>query len=154
MSPLVPEGLAALRYTLEFNARTDTFIVNHDQRLDAPCQNVTSGCSFRWESTLNLNDTSSSGTLTANSPIPDLLATIKYQEHQLELRNNSFGHMEDKQKLLKERLAELEEELEEKDSTIETLEKSKLQYRDWWLNEIEFTKYLLNGRSAGSQSWH
>ncbi|KAH6908697.1 hypothetical protein BKA70DRAFT_1222305 [Coprinopsis sp. MPI-PUGE-AT-0042] len=73
-----------------------------------------------------------------------LLATIKRQKHQLQLRNNSFWHMEGEQKLLKERLAELEEELEEKDCTIETLRENKLQYRAWWLNEIRFTKYLLN----------
>ncbi|KAH6884340.1 hypothetical protein BKA70DRAFT_1445947 [Coprinopsis sp. MPI-PUGE-AT-0042] len=78
------------------------------------------------------------------NPQAGLLATIKRQKHQLQLRNNSFWRMEGEQKLLKERLAELEEELEEKDCTIETLRENKLQYRNWWLNEIRFTQYLLN----------
>jgi hypothetical protein len=52
--------------------------------------------------------------------------------------------MEDKYELLEDRVTELEQEVEEKTSTIGILEKGKSQYRNWWLNEIRFTRVLLN----------
>ncbi|KAH6894951.1 hypothetical protein BKA70DRAFT_1232289 [Coprinopsis sp. MPI-PUGE-AT-0042] len=67
-----------------------------------------------------------SGPLTTNPPITD--PTIKDLERQLQFMNNSLSRMEDERKLLNERLAELEGELEEKHVMIETLEKSKLQH--------------------------
>jgi hypothetical protein len=73
----------------------------------------------------------------------ELLAIIEHQKYELQLKCNSFGRMEDEHNLLKGQLVELEEELEEKASTIEALQKGKAQYRDWWLNEIRFTRFLL-----------
>ena len=39
---------------------------------------------------------------------------------------------------------ELEEQLEEKDSQLADTRKNETQYRNWWLNEIQFSKLLLN----------
>ncbi|KAH6888781.1 hypothetical protein BKA70DRAFT_1235309 [Coprinopsis sp. MPI-PUGE-AT-0042] len=44
----------------------------------------------------------------------------------------------------KQQIAEMENELEEKAEELERLQKSEKQYRNWWLNEIQFTKLLLN----------
>ncbi|KAH6883747.1 hypothetical protein BKA70DRAFT_1238172 [Coprinopsis sp. MPI-PUGE-AT-0042] len=79
-----------------------------------------------------------------NNDRSKLLSIIERLNRQLKSNKASAKRMKDKAKDLKERLTELEEELEGKDSEIKRLEKSELQYRNWWLNEIQFTKLLLN----------
>ncbi|KAH6904738.1 hypothetical protein BKA70DRAFT_1432056 [Coprinopsis sp. MPI-PUGE-AT-0042] len=87
-------------------------------------------------------ETSGTGSLMSGSE--DLMCIIKRQKRQIQLKKIALARIKDEQKDLKERLAELEEELEEKQTTVETLKKSELQYRNWWLNEVQFTKVILN----------
>jgi chromosome segregation ATPase len=44
----------------------------------------------------------------------------------------------------KQHISEIEKDLEEKEEQLMLLRKNEQQYRQWWLNEIQFTKLLLN----------
>jgi hypothetical protein len=74
----------------------------------------------------------------------NLSAIITQQKRQLKLKTSALGRKKAEIKALKERIAELGEEAEEKQSTLEYSQKNEVQYRNWWLNEIQFTKLLLN----------
>ncbi|KAH6883623.1 hypothetical protein BKA70DRAFT_1238324 [Coprinopsis sp. MPI-PUGE-AT-0042] len=74
----------------------------------------------------------------------DLSAIIERQKRQLRLKTSALGRKNKEIKALKERIAELDEEAEEKQSRLDQSEKNEVQYRNWWLNEIQFTKLLLN----------
>ncbi|KAH6907244.1 hypothetical protein BKA70DRAFT_1428214 [Coprinopsis sp. MPI-PUGE-AT-0042] len=86
------------------------------------------------------------GTETTGSSdsAPDLLAIIQRQKRQLQLKTSSLARSKREVKALKERIVELDEELELKQSMLDGSQKNEVQYRNWWLNEIQFTKLLLN----------
>lgn len=74
----------------------------------------------------------------------ELLSKCKRLSRQLTAGKSSAKRLKDEVKSLKERIAEIEEELEDKEVNIQHLAKSEVQYCNWWLNEIQFTKLLLN----------
>ncbi|KAH6890745.1 hypothetical protein BKA70DRAFT_1441756 [Coprinopsis sp. MPI-PUGE-AT-0042] len=74
----------------------------------------------------------------------DLLAIIERQKRQLQLKTSALARSKKEVKALKERIVELDEELEVKQSSLDQSQKNEIQYRNWWLNEIQFTKLLLN----------
>ncbi|KAH6909377.1 hypothetical protein BKA70DRAFT_1222227 [Coprinopsis sp. MPI-PUGE-AT-0042] len=90
------------------------------------------------------NNSEAAGASLQDADRTELLAIIDRQRRQLHLKKNAAGRMRDALKDLKEKMSEVEEELEEKELIIEALAKNELQYRNWWLNEIQFTKLLLN----------
>jgi predicted RNase H-like nuclease (RuvC/YqgF family) len=69
---------------------------------------------------------------------------VEKQQRQLKLKASTLERRNKEIKALKERIAELSEELEDKQSTLEHSQKNEVQYRNWWLNEIQFTKLLVN----------
>jgi chromosome segregation ATPase len=44
----------------------------------------------------------------------------------------------------RQELDQKDHELEEKEEELQRVRKEEEQYRNWWLNEIQFTKLLLN----------
>ncbi|KAH6905253.1 hypothetical protein BKA70DRAFT_1226019 [Coprinopsis sp. MPI-PUGE-AT-0042] len=77
----------------------------------------------------------------------DLLAitkAVERQKRQLQLKTSTLRRRNKEIKALKERIAELDEEVQDKESMLDQSQKNEVQYRNWWLNEIQFTKLLLN----------
>ncbi|KAH6911253.1 hypothetical protein BKA70DRAFT_1220279 [Coprinopsis sp. MPI-PUGE-AT-0042] len=75
--------------------------------------------------------------------IKALKKTIEQQKRQLRSKINALGRTRDELSQTKQQYTELEIELEQKEEDIATLRKNERQYRNWWLNEIQFTKFLL-----------
>ncbi|KAH6908328.1 hypothetical protein BKA70DRAFT_1426900 [Coprinopsis sp. MPI-PUGE-AT-0042] len=73
-----------------------------------------------------------------------LHATIERMKRQL-VRKQATGQRARRElKEAKEHCSDLQEELDEKEGLLREAKKNELQYRNWWLNEIQFTKLLLN----------
>ncbi|KAH6907819.1 hypothetical protein BKA70DRAFT_1427653 [Coprinopsis sp. MPI-PUGE-AT-0042] len=87
---------------------------------------------------------SAPGDATHHDVAKDLRRTIEQQKRQLQVKVKSLGRARDEVGQLKQQLAELEKELEEKEEALNWSQKNEQQYRNWWLNEIQFTKLLLN----------
>ncbi|KAH6888326.1 hypothetical protein BKA70DRAFT_1442975 [Coprinopsis sp. MPI-PUGE-AT-0042] len=87
---------------------------------------------------------SATGDATHHDVAKDLRRTIERQKRQLQVKVKSLGRARDEVAQLKQQLAELEKELEEKEEALNWSQKNEQQYRNWWLNEIQFTKLLLN----------
>ncbi|KAH6904054.1 hypothetical protein BKA70DRAFT_1227049 [Coprinopsis sp. MPI-PUGE-AT-0042] len=73
-----------------------------------------------------------------------LLALVERLKRQVQARKNSVERIKDELEAAKQQCAELQQELEEKESSLKRVRESESQYRNWWLNEIQFTKLLLN----------
>ncbi|KAH6905187.1 hypothetical protein BKA70DRAFT_1225958 [Coprinopsis sp. MPI-PUGE-AT-0042] len=91
------------------------------------------------------NDTSTTdGGTQHHGAMENLRRTVARQKRQLQLKANSLERAREELDNSKQQIAEMENELEEKAEELERLRKSEKQYRNWWLNEIQFTKLLLN----------
>ncbi|KAH6891716.1 hypothetical protein BKA70DRAFT_1424233 [Coprinopsis sp. MPI-PUGE-AT-0042] len=74
----------------------------------------------------------------------ELRRTIDRQKRQLLLKVKCLERVREELERSKQLVAEMEKELEGKDDELTFLRKNEQQYRNWWLNEIQFTKLLLN----------
>ncbi|KAH6911950.1 hypothetical protein BKA70DRAFT_1219148 [Coprinopsis sp. MPI-PUGE-AT-0042] len=81
----------------------------------------------------------------------ELVAIIARLKRQVESRKSAIKQLKTeiddaKQECAEYRkeLEEKDEELEEKDEELTRVRKEEIQYRNWWLNEIQFMKLLLN----------
>jgi chromosome segregation ATPase len=99
------------------------------------------------------DDPEALGTLTTQfeAERQELVAIIARLKRQVESRKNCIGQLKTEVEEAKQECAEYRTELEEKDIELEEKEgalqralKDEIQYRNWWLNEIQFTKLLLN----------
>ncbi|KAH6888986.1 hypothetical protein BKA70DRAFT_1541093 [Coprinopsis sp. MPI-PUGE-AT-0042] len=70
--------------------------------------------------------------------------TIERQKQQLRSKINALERARDELSRTRQQYTEMEMDLDQKEETIAALRKSENQYRNWWLNEIQFTKLLLN----------
>ncbi|KAH6880569.1 hypothetical protein BKA70DRAFT_1238732 [Coprinopsis sp. MPI-PUGE-AT-0042] len=64
----------------------------------------------------------------------DLLVVIGRQKRQLQMKTATLGRKKQEIKALKERIGELDEEAEERQSNLTQSQKNEVQYRNWWLN--------------------
>ncbi|KAH6901542.1 hypothetical protein BKA70DRAFT_1229711 [Coprinopsis sp. MPI-PUGE-AT-0042] len=74
----------------------------------------------------------------------DLLVVIGAAKAPIADEDRHLGTKEAGDKGIEERIGELDEEAEERQSNLTQSQKNEVQYRNWWLNEIQFTKLLLN----------
>jgi septation ring formation regulator EzrA len=73
-----------------------------------------------------------------------LKATVERQKHQLRTKSNALMRTREELEQSKQQYSEIEQELEERQEELLSLRKNEKQYRNWWLNEVQFTKLLLN----------
>jgi chromosome segregation ATPase len=73
-----------------------------------------------------------------------LKVTIERQKRQLQLKIKALERAREELGAAKQQFSELEQEMEEKEEELTSLRKNERQYRNWWLNEVQFTKLLLN----------
>ncbi|KAH6903656.1 hypothetical protein BKA70DRAFT_1433284 [Coprinopsis sp. MPI-PUGE-AT-0042] len=81
---------------------------------------------------------------TDEDTLRSLRITIERQKRQLQVKVKALERAREELGGAKQQFSELEKELEEKEEELTTLRKNEQQYRNWWLNEIQFTKLLLN----------
>ncbi|KAH6897579.1 hypothetical protein BKA70DRAFT_1231522 [Coprinopsis sp. MPI-PUGE-AT-0042] len=53
----------------------------------------------------------------------------------------------------KQELEEVREEMEQLTARLERAERDSQQYRNWWLNEVQFTKVILNKVPNANRDW-
>jgi hypothetical protein len=73
-----------------------------------------------------------------------LRTTVERQKRQLRTKVNSLMRTREELEQSKQQYSEIERELEEMQEELISLCKNEKQYRNWWLNEVQFTKLLLN----------
>lgn len=90
-------------------------------------------------------------TVRAEAEQQELAAIISRLKRQVESRKNVIEKLRTDVEKVKQECAEYRKELEEKDleleekaKELERVQKDQRQYRNWWLNEIQFTKLLLS----------
>ncbi|KAH6869036.1 hypothetical protein BKA70DRAFT_1452234 [Coprinopsis sp. MPI-PUGE-AT-0042] len=76
--------------------------------------------------------------------LDSLKATIERQKRLLRSRVKSLERVKEEVAQVKQQRAEVQNELDEKEEELANSKKNEQQYRNWWLNEIQFTKLLLN----------
>ncbi|KAH6879638.1 hypothetical protein BKA70DRAFT_1239232 [Coprinopsis sp. MPI-PUGE-AT-0042] len=76
--------------------------------------------------------------------LESLKATIERQKRLLRSRMKSLEWVKEEVAQIKQQRAEVQQELDEKEEELVNSKKNEEQYRNWWLNEIQFTKLLLN----------
>ncbi|KAH6886040.1 hypothetical protein BKA70DRAFT_1444707 [Coprinopsis sp. MPI-PUGE-AT-0042] len=81
---------------------------------------------------------------TVESQNEELRRIVERQRRQLLHRAKALDRLHQSLESSKQQLAEMEQELEGKEDELIFLRKNEQQYRNWWLNEIQFTKLLLN----------
>jgi DNA-binding transcriptional regulator GbsR (MarR family) len=69
---------------------------------------------------------------------------MERQKRQLQVKIKSLERAREELHEAKQQFSELEKEMDEKEEELTTLRRNEQQYRNWWLNEIQFTKLLLN----------
>ncbi|KAH6905467.1 hypothetical protein BKA70DRAFT_1225830 [Coprinopsis sp. MPI-PUGE-AT-0042] len=74
----------------------------------------------------------------------ELLAMIEHLKRLLKAKKKSVDRAREERDQARQQCTELNEELAQKDDDLTAARKNELQYRNWWLNEIQFTKLLLN----------
>ncbi|KAH6871003.1 hypothetical protein BKA70DRAFT_1242078 [Coprinopsis sp. MPI-PUGE-AT-0042] len=73
-----------------------------------------------------------------------LTRSLKRMRSRLEEKKESILDLKTEIQHLKTNIEEVEKESDNKDELLEAAEKDVKQYRNWWLNEIQFMKLLLN----------
>ncbi|KAH6867822.1 hypothetical protein BKA70DRAFT_1242913 [Coprinopsis sp. MPI-PUGE-AT-0042] len=73
-----------------------------------------------------------------------LQRTIERQSRQLRSKNKTLERIKEDLSRARQQYSEAEKDIDQRDEEIAALRKSERQYRNWWLNEIQFTKLLLN----------
>ncbi|KAH6908725.1 hypothetical protein BKA70DRAFT_1222329 [Coprinopsis sp. MPI-PUGE-AT-0042] len=73
-----------------------------------------------------------------------VLATLERLEKQALTRKKAAERMKTKLEEAKQQIAELQQELDEKDESLKSSQENEVQYRNWWLNEVQFMKLMLN----------
>ncbi|KAH6894796.1 hypothetical protein BKA70DRAFT_1439274 [Coprinopsis sp. MPI-PUGE-AT-0042] len=73
-----------------------------------------------------------------------LKRTIERQNHQLRSKTKALERIKEELSSARQQYSESEDELAQRDEEIVSLRKNERQYQNWWLNEIQFTKLLLN----------
>ncbi|KAH6899274.1 P-loop containing nucleoside triphosphate hydrolase protein [Coprinopsis sp. MPI-PUGE-AT-0042] len=116
----------------------------HQEALDLVDVEGSSDTDSAITATLTSNSSQSHRHPESEDEGAELRCKVQRLDRQLKANKSSAKRMKDDIKSLKEKIVELEEELEDKELEIQRLNKSEVQYRNWWLNEIQFTKLLLN----------
>ncbi|KAH6886606.1 hypothetical protein BKA70DRAFT_1444307 [Coprinopsis sp. MPI-PUGE-AT-0042] len=85
--------------------------------------------------------------------------TIQFDEaHQrtqrmLDAKKAALRNTREELGIAKEELKEMREELADLTERLEVSNASKEQYRNWWINEVQFTKLILNKVPHPNQDW-
>ncbi|KAH6896067.1 hypothetical protein BKA70DRAFT_1231978 [Coprinopsis sp. MPI-PUGE-AT-0042] len=142
-----PEAATTRALALDISSSSDGETRGFRIVSDAPKVDGPSETSMEEEEVVgSVGGRSDSGTLAEPSDLALVVmnASIERQNRQLRLKTGALGRRNKEIKALKERIAELDEEVEDKQSMLDESQKNEVQYRNWWLNEIQFTKLLLN----------
>ncbi|KAH6869011.1 hypothetical protein BKA70DRAFT_1242613 [Coprinopsis sp. MPI-PUGE-AT-0042] len=87
------------------------------------------------------------------------IVTIQFDEalhraqRALDAKKAALRNTREELGITKEELKEVREELADLTEQLETANTSKEQYRNWWINEVQFTKLILNKVPHPNQDW-
>ncbi|KAH6881004.1 hypothetical protein BKA70DRAFT_1446864 [Coprinopsis sp. MPI-PUGE-AT-0042] len=85
--------------------------------------------------------------------------TIQFEEalqrtqRALDLKKAALRNTREELGIAKEELKEVREEVADLTERLEAANASKEQYRNWWINEVQFTKLILNKVPHPNQDW-
>ncbi|KAH6890797.1 hypothetical protein BKA70DRAFT_1234419 [Coprinopsis sp. MPI-PUGE-AT-0042] len=94
----------------------------------------------------------SNGTSQADEMV-SLRSVLDRTKKALERQKASSRRARESLAEVKQQLEESREEVDEITARLVVLEKDVQQYRNWWLNEVQFTKLILNKLPNANEDW-
>jgi chromosome segregation ATPase len=93
-------------------------------------------------------------TRTNNAEEPNVLEPLLVRANRaVERQRKATRKAKDAAAEAHQQLEEVREELEQLQARLEKAERDVQQYRNWWLNEVQFTKLILNKVPNANQDW-
>lgn len=90
---------------------------------------------------------------TIESELEVLSAALARANRNLETKKKTMSKIRAELTGKREQIEELNNEMEELKERLERAENQTTQYRNWWLNEVQFTKLILNKVPNANQDW-
>jgi flagellar motility protein MotE (MotC chaperone) len=86
-------------------------------------------------------------------PTPETATALRQTQRALEARKTSLRKAREQLKIATEESQEMKEEIADLTKRLENAEREKAQYRNWWINEVQFTKLILAKVPGPNQDW-